>query len=129
MHLGYESVEPYPLTEEWSLDPGDDPSRYRVTKMTFAKQGQSKDRGRIVYNSHLTLSGIPEAAYRYQLGSRSAIEWNMDRYQLRTDRASGIGNDPNAYSDDPRYIVDLLRRIVTVSLETMRIVDGLPSVP
>ena len=68
-------------------------------------------------------------AYRYQLGSRSAIEWIIDRYQVKTDKASGIVNDPNDWSrevGDPRYIIDLLARIVTVSLETMTIVDALP---
>ncbi len=63
------------------------------------------------------------------LGSRSAIEWIIDRYQVKTDKASGIVNDPNDWSrevGDPRYIIDLLARIVTVSLETMQIVDSLP---
>ena len=63
------------------------------------------------------------------LGSRSAIEWIIDRYQVKTDKASGIVNDPNDWSrevGDPRYILDLLARIVTVSLETMQIVDNLP---
>jgi predicted helicase len=75
----------------------------------------------------VTLSNIPEEAYRYQLGARSAIEWIIDRYQVKTDAASGIVNDPNDWSEDPRYIIDLLRRIVTVSLETMKIVDALPA--
>ncbi|MGH3405241.1 MAG: type ISP restriction/modification enzyme, partial [Streptosporangiaceae bacterium] len=74
-----------------------------------------------------TISNIPEEAYRYQLGARSAIEWIVDRYQVKTDKDSGIVNDPNDWSEDPRYIVDLLRRIVTVSLETMKVVDALPA--
>ena len=64
------------------------------------------------------------------LGSRSAVEWILDRYQVKTDKASGIVNDPNDWSrevEDPRYIIDLLARIVTVSLETMAIVDALPA--
>lgn len=63
------------------------------------------------------------------LGSRSAVEWIIERYQVKTDKASGIVNDPNDWSrevEDPRYIIDLLARIVTVSLETMQIVDSLP---
>jgi len=75
------------------------------------------------------LAGIPEDAYRYMLGSRSAIDWIIDRYRIRTDKASGITNDPNTYSDDPRHIINLLKRIVTVSIETMRIVDELPRLP
>jgi predicted helicase len=76
------------------------------------------------------VSGIPEAAYRYQLGSRSAVEWIIDRYYIKTDKASGIVNDPNDWSrevGDPRYILDLLARVVTVSVETMKIVDALPA--
>ena len=83
----------------------------------------------IHYNDRITLSGIPEEAYRYMLGSRSAIEWIIDRYYVKTDKKSGIVNDPNDWSrevGDPRYILDLLARIVTVSVETMKIVDALP---
>jgi predicted helicase len=78
----------------------------------------------------IAVSGIPEEVYRYQLGSRSAVEWVIDRYYVKTDKASGIVNDPNDWSreaGDPRYILDLLARVVTVSVETMRIVDGLPT--
>ena len=84
----------------------------------------------IVYNGHITLSGVPEDAYRYMLGSRSAIEWLTDRYRVKVDKASGIRNDPNDWSrevEDPRYIIDLYARITTVSIETMRIVDALPA--
>ena len=115
---------------------GEDPyGFYRVQKMAFAKVRDPEtkklvaDKTSVVYSSRITLTGIPEAAYRYQLGSRSAVEWILDRYQVKTDKASGIVNDPNDWSrevSDPRYIIDLLARIVTVSLETMAIVDALP---
>lgn len=88
------------------------------------------DKSSIVYNDRIALTGIPQDAYRYMLGSRPAIEWIIDRYQVKTDKPSGIVNDPNDWSrevGDPRYILDLLARIVTVSLETMKIVDALPS--
>ena len=123
LHLNYEAVEPYPLDEVGE-------GSYGVQKMAFGKVGKGKDRSTIVYNSSIALKGIPEDAYRYMLGSRSAIEWIMDRYQVKTDKASGIVNDPNDWADehnDPRYIIDLVKRIVTVSLETMAIVDGLPA--
>ena len=122
LHLNYETVESYPLEEAGE-------GSFRVQKMSFGKVDKEKDKSTIIYNSLITLKGIPEDAYRYMLGSRSAIEWIMDRYQIKTDKASGIVNDPNDWSDehnDPRYIIDLLKRIVTVSLETMKIVDGLP---
>lgn len=124
LHVGYESVDPYPL-EEIATGPASlpDAERYRVQKMRHPATG---DLGAIVYNAHLTLEGIPARAYDYVVNGRPAIEWIIDRYQVRTDRDSGIVNDPNAYSDDPHYIVDLLRRIVTVSLGTLEVVDRLP---
>ena len=129
LHLSYELVKPFPLVEEWS---GPEASAaYRVTKMHFGKAGKDSDRSKIIFNSKLTLTGIPSQAHDYQLGSRSAIEWIMERYQLKTDKASGIVNDPNDWAKevgDPRYIIDLLKRIVTVSVETVKIVNSLPVV-
>jgi predicted helicase len=92
--------------------------------------GEKVDRSVIHYNDRITVGGIPQEAYRYQLGSRSAIEWIIDRYYVKTDKDSGIVNDPNAWArevGDPRYNLDLLARVVTVSLETMRVVDALPA--
>jgi predicted helicase len=124
LHVGYESVDPYPL-DEISTAPEGTPATqlYRVQKMTF---GKGKDRSRVVYNSHVTLTGVPEDAYRYTLGARSAVEWILERYQVSVHKDSKIRNDPNDWSEDPRYIIDLLKRIVTVSLETLKIVDALP---
>jgi predicted helicase len=98
--------------------------------MTFSKNGKMPDKSAIIYNSNVTLTGIPAEAYEYMLGSRSAIEWIMERYQVKTDKASGIVNDPNDWATevgDPRYIIDLLKRIVTVSLETIRRLKDLPT--
>lgn len=100
---------------------------YRVTKMKIPKVKGQPDRSTIIYSTRVTLSNIPEEAYRYQIGARSAIEWIIDRYQVKADPASDIVNDPNDWSQDPRYIIDLLKRVVTVSLETMKIVDSLPA--
>jgi len=137
LHLGYETVDPYPLVGLDDSTPTGDAAydHFRVDKMSFAKVRDPEtkklvaDRSTVIYNSRITLSGIPEDAYRYMLGSRSAVEWIIDRYQVKTDNASGIVNDPNDWSrevGDPRYIIDLLARIVTVSLETMAVVDALP---
>ena len=98
LHIGYETVEPYPL-EEQITGTGPEQDLYRVQKMAFCKGlDKEKDKSRIVYNSRITLAGIPEEAYRYMLGSRSAIEWIMDRYQVKTDKPSGIVNDPNDWA-------------------------------
>jgi predicted helicase len=130
LHLSYETATPYPGIVEDARGATSATSAaelYRVTKMKIPKVKGQSDRSTIIYNTRVTLSNIPEEAYRYQLGARSAIEWLIDRYQVKTDTASGIVNDPNDWSEDPRYIIDLLRRIVTVSLETMKIVDALPA--
>jgi len=120
-HLGYEMVDLWPL--DGMPDEGTDPKTLRVEKMRFPTKG---DRSSIVVNNHVTLSGIPDDSYRYQVNGRSAIEWILDRYQVKTEPKSQIVNDPNTWSDDPHYIIDLLARIVRVSLESVAIVDGLP---
>ncbi len=129
LHIGYETVEPYPLTESHSTGDESDPAFYRVTTMRWGGTGRAKDRSVIVYNGNVTLSGIPEAAHEYMLGSRSGLEWLLDRYRVKTDKASGIVNDPNDWAlehENPRYIVDLVKRVTTVSVRTMEIVKGLP---
>ncbi len=124
-HLDYETVEPWPLTEDCKrlvMEPGD----YRVKKMVFGKRDGAKDKTVIVYNPHLVLRDIPLEAYEYVVNGKAAIEWVMERYAVTTDKASGIVNDPNDWSEDPRYILDLLKRVVRVSVETVRIVRELP---
>jgi predicted helicase len=79
----------------------------------------------LVYNNFLTLNGIPPEAHEYRLGNKSAIEWLIDQYRVATDGRSGIVSDPNR-PDDPQYIVRLIGKVITVSLETMKIVGGLP---
>ena len=71
------------------------------------------------------MKGIPAEAFEYRLGNRSALDWVIDQYQVSMDKRSGITSDPNGYSDDERYIVDLVERVVRVSVETVAIVRGL----
>lgn len=140
LHVNYEEVDPYPLREEVSAPLGaDEWETFRVMKMHWGKPspadrqaGMRDDRSVLVVNSHVVLRGIPEAAHRYQLGSRSALDWIVDRYRIRTDKKSGIVNDPNDWCrevDNPRYVVDLIEKVVRVSVETMTIVDSLPDLP
>lgn len=124
--MGYESADPYPLDVQ--LKPTadrDDRDTWRVQKM---KWRAADDRTVIIYNPKVTIAGVPADAQRYMLGSRSALDWIIDRYQVRVDKASGIINDPNDWCDEhdsPMWIVELIKRVTTVSLETMRIVDSL----
>lgn len=95
--------------------------------MRFPRKGEPST---IIYNSRITIEGIPEAAYDYIVNGKSAIEWIMERYAVTTDKKSGIPNDPNLWSREqgvPRYILDLLLSVFHVSLETPRIVRGLPT--
>ena len=132
-HLDYEQVEPWPLEEERADQGGlDNYEYYRVEKMEFlSRGGREKDRSTIVFNSRTRLKGIPLEAYGYIVNGKSALEWIMERYQVTTDPDSGIVNDPNDWCSehgDPRYILNLLKRIVRVSMETNRIVAGLPPI-
>ena len=97
------------------------PIDWRVEKMRL-----SKDKTQLKYNDFLTLDGIPAEAFNYRLGNRSALEWVVDQYRVKVDKRSGIVNDPNR-ADEPQYIVDLIGRVITVSLRTVEIVDGLPT--
>ena len=122
-HLHYEEVEPWPLEEVAA--PGVKVS-WRVEKLRFGKKkGGAEDRSVIVVNPTLRLEGIPEEAYGYVVNGRSAIEWIMDRYQVRRDADSGIVNDPNKWGEEhgnERYIVDLIARVVRVGMESVRLV-------
>ncbi|MFE7422566.1 DEAD/DEAH box helicase [Rhodococcus sp. NPDC057529] len=137
LHLNYENATPYNLGVQ--LKPGADPDdreTWRVSKMKWGKKKDPAtgknvdDRTTIVYNPKVTITGIPEDAERYMVGSRSALAWIIDRYQVKTDKPSGIINDPNDWCDEhdnPRYIVELIQRVATVSIETMKIVDSMDS--
>ena len=85
----------------------------------------SRDKTQLTYNDFLTLDGIPAEVYDYKLGTRSALEWVVDQYRVKVDKRSGIKNDPNR-ADEPRYIVDLIGRVITISLKTVEIVENLP---
>ncbi|WP_067937020.1 DEAD/DEAH box helicase [Alicyclobacillus kakegawensis] len=127
LHVNYETVEPWPLEEIHDKDSQLE-GFYRVEKMHFAKgPGGKPDKTTIIYNAYIKLSGIPLEAYDYVVNGKSAIEWIMDRYQVTVDKVSDIVNDPNEWSEDPRYIVNLVKRIVRVSMETNRIVKTLPT--
>ncbi|MDR8017800.1 DEAD/DEAH box helicase [Ectopseudomonas guguanensis] len=125
LHLNYETVEPYPLTIEAKgpLTNAD----YRVEKMKFVKKG---DKSTVIYNHRITLKGIPEAAWDYVVNGKAALDWVMERQAVRPDKASGIVNDANDWAvetmGNPKYPLELFQRVVTVSLETQKIVNCLP---
>jgi predicted helicase len=124
LHIGYETAEPYPATLIGNPKTDDD---YRVTKMKFASKG---DKSTIIYNAHITLKDIPLAAFDYVVNGKPAVEWVMERQCVKTDKDSGIVNDANLYATETmgnaKYPLEVLLRVITVSLKTSDIVAGLP---
>ncbi|OZH52833.1 DNA helicase [Hydrocoleum sp. CS-953] len=118
IHINYEQQEEYSLT---FIENEEVPLNWRVEKMKL-----SKDKTQLIYNEFLTLADIPPKVFEYRLGNRSALDWISDRYQVKIDKRSQIENDPNRL-DDEQYIVRLIGQVITVSLETVDIVNGLPS--
>ncbi len=140
LHCDYEAVEPYPVTfAEGALELAHipDPEKfYRVEKMKFHKvrnkEGKLEpDKTTVIYNSNVTITGIPLEAYDYVVNGKAALDWVMERQCVKTDKASGIVNDANRFAietaGDPAYPLKLFQRVITVSLETMKIVRSLPN--
>ncbi len=130
LHLNYETVEPFPvLIENRSKTPTD--ADYRVEKMRYGKNGTEKDLTTLHYNAKITLTGIPLEAYDYIVNGKPALDWVVERQCVKTDKDSGIVNDANDWAvetmKNPRYPLELFQRVITVSLETMKIVSGLPA--
>ena len=129
LHVNYETAEKYPLQVEGGgllLTDAD----YRVEKMKYGKNGKDRDPTTLHYNHKITLTGIPLEAYEYVVNGKPALDWVVERQQVKTDNDSGIVNDANDWAvetmGNPRYPLELFQRVVTVSLETMKIVRSLP---
>lgn len=124
LHINYESVEPFPNV----IVDGEESKFYKVDKMRFPKKDQKET---ILFNSKITVIHIPLKAYQYTVNGKSAIEWIMERYQVKTDKKSGIKNDPNDWAEEvgnERYILDLLLSVINVSVQTVDIVSDLPNI-
>ncbi len=130
LHVNYEAVKPY---EGCTIEMADAHS-YRVEKLAYGKiAGQkgdaAKDRSTIIYNNSITIRNIPLEAQEYVVNKKSALDWIVERCCVSTDKDSGIVNDFNDYAKemgDEKYIFNLILRVITVSLETMKIVKALP---
>jgi predicted helicase len=117
LHVDYEKQKEYPL--ERKEKPGE------KLDLSIEKMRLSKDKTSIMYNDFLTLNGIPKETFEYRLGNRAALEWVIDQYQVSTDKRSGITNDPNR-DDDPEYVLRLIGQVITVSVETVKLISALP---
>ena len=134
LHIGFDRVDPWPLefaNGVWDAPAGTDPATYfRVQKMKLGGTQKAPDRTTIIYNGNITVTGIPENAWDYEVNGKPALKWVMERQAVSTDKASGIVNDANHYATetigDPSYPLKLLACVIRVSMETNRIVEGLP---
>ena len=129
LHIGYETANPHSLEEIISPSAPDGPERFQVSKMRWGGTAKAPDLSTIVYNEWISLTGIPVEAHEYHVGPRSALAWLIDRYRCMRNADSGIVNDPNDWGKEignPRYIIELVKRLVTVSVETVEIVQSLP---
>jgi predicted helicase len=134
LHLNYETVAPYPVQFAGGelLMASFEPRDYRVEQMKFAKgkDGAKYDKISVIYNPKITMTGIPLEAYDYIVNGKPVLEWVMERQAVTTHKDSGIVNDANDWAietmSNPRYPLELFMRVITVSLETMKIVRALP---
>jgi predicted helicase len=145
LHLNYEAVPMYagatvsgPEGRPFDFGPSglrsgrtDEDQFFRVEKMKYARRGKDKDLTTLIYNAKITVTGIPLEAYDYVVNGKPALDWVVERQCIKTDKDSGIVNDANDWAietmGNPRYPLELFLRVITVSLETMKIVRGLPS--
>ncbi len=132
LHINYETVEPYSVNfagGELFMNQFEDKD-YRVEQMKFAKKGKETDKTTVIYNHAITMTHIPLEAYEYVVNGKPALEWVMERQAVTTHKESGIVNDANDWAcdtmHDAAYPLKLFQRVITVSLETMKIVKGLP---
>jgi predicted helicase len=134
LHCDFDAAEPFPVTfaqDDLRLAHIPDPERfYRVEKMKFGGKRPNTDKSTVIYNANITITGIPLDAYAFVVNGKPALEWVMERQCVKTDKGSGIVNDANRYANetmgDPAYPLLLFQRVITVSLETMKIVRALP---
>jgi predicted helicase len=127
LHINYETVEPYPATVTGHQGTRSPEAFYRVEKMKYAKKG---DKTTLIYNAYITISDIPLEAYDYIVNGKPALDWVVERQCVKTDKDSGIVNDANAWALEtmhtPRYPLDHFIRVITVSIEPMKILSGFP---
>ena len=124
LHLGYQSCDEYPL--ELTFTGSGEPTAKHLELGRRAMRFADSGRGELVINEFIRLRGIPAAAHRYEVNGRTPLGWFMDRYRITNDAKSGIVNDPNHWFADSRDVITAIRRVIHVSVETVRIVESLP---
>ena len=126
LHLGYETCKQYPLCIEFAHEGEPQPKHFRLGEKAM-RFTDKETKTTLIINEHIRLSGIPEEAHRYVVNGRTPLEWFIDRYKITRDKESGILNDPNGWFKNPQDLVTAIERIVYVSVESTRIIEGLPT--
>lgn len=130
-HIGYEAVEPWPLTRTDTPDTKARAAGQSPKCILKSEPGSGDSPGRIVIDSETVLAGVPAAAWRYQLGNRSAIDWVLDQHKEKKPKDPTIREkfDTYRFADHKERVIDLLARVVRVSVDTVGIVDAMKSGP
>ena len=126
LHLNYETCEQHPLELIFSRQGESQPKHFQLSKRAM-RFTDKETKTTLILNEHVRLSGIPEKAHHYVVNGRTPLEWFIDRYKITQDKDSGIVNDPNGWFENPRDLITAIERIVYVSVESARIIDGLPA--
>ena len=135
LHIDYESAEPFPLARNDAKKPQKQAALFGAdNNQTFIAQPKTKLRtdrqtGVIEIDSETTLTGVPPLAWEYKLGNRSALEWILDQYKERTPKDATIAERFNTYkfADYKEHVIELLKKVTTVSVRTMEIVNQMPN--
>jgi predicted helicase len=130
LHVNFEDAAPYEKCIVENILAHKDSYKTRVNRMRFSGSRGNEDKTTVIYNEHITIKNIPLEAYEYVVNGKPALEWVMERQCVKVDKDSGIVNDANDYANEtmnnPAYPLELFQRVITVSLETMKIVRSLP---
>ena len=131
-HLEYESAKKFKIQIEINSKDKNISSKnlYKLNKMKIIQNKDKSFSDKIIYNEHISLSGIPLEAYKYKINSKSPLEWVADKQSYNVDTKTGIVNDPNIFANETMknsaYPLELLQKVITVSLETQKLIKTLP---
>jgi predicted helicase len=122
LHVRYEEVAPYFLSDVSGL------GSINISSLKYDKNGSKLDKTRLIVNGSLAISDIPDDVHLYDISGRSALDWVIDRHQVKEDPKTRITQDPNEWSSSPSYVLDLVGRVIQVSLDTVSLTASLPKI-
>ena len=135
IHLNFDNTKQY---EDAVIECANDKLRnkdprsyYRVEKIILKNKENASGKSYIIYNNNITIRNIPNEIFSYQINGKSALEWIIERQGIYEFKDSKITHDANDYAneelDNPKYPLELILKIITVSIETLKITKNFPS--